>query len=497
YLNRRDFIKAVGIGIAAVAIPETTKATQAVMRSADSRPNIILIMSDDVSPDLYGCYGNKKVKTPNIDRMASEGVMFRTCWASAICAPTRALIMTGRYANRTGFYNNNLQTPQKDGSNELLKYHHSFGKLLKQAGYATAIAGKWHCSSSRPESPDGGFDEYCLWEGVKEIELLPGKPEFTGAWEDKTNNTTTSRYWHPGIIKNHKLLKTKPSDFGPDIFTDFICDFIERKKNKPFLVYYPMVAPHGSREGHTTTPLRGKVGDMSRAPSQETQARFEALNEYIDVLIGRIQKKVNDLGLADNTIFIYCSDNGTAVTAKSRGVERGCRVPFVVSGAGIKKRGITDEITDFSDILPTLVDFAGAEIPDDYEIDGRSLKPFLAGQTDTHRDWIYSVVGTTQLVRTKRYLLEAVNPILGAPEGRLYDCGNNRDGKGYKRTTNPSKATQVRKIFVQVLRKYPTLKKDDPYFSTKRGIRFMEEYTQSKAVEKHLHNHRDYRFYDE
>lgn len=497
FLGRRDFIKAMGIGVAAVAMPVPTNVSKATTRRDDKRPNIILIMSDDVSPDLYGCYGNNKVKTPNIDRMAREGVMFRTCWASALCAPTRALIMTGRYGNSTGFYHNSLQIPQKDGSNDLLKYHHCFSKLLRQAGYATAIAGKWHCSSSRPESPDGGFDEYCLWEGIKEIEKLPGGPDFAGAWENKTDNTTTSRYWHPGIIRNHKLLKTRPADFGPDIFTDFICDFIERKKNQPFLVYYPMVAPHGTREGHTTTPLRGKVGEMAKAPRQETWARFEALNEYIDVLIGRIQKKVDALGLGEDTIFIYCSDNGTAVTAKSRGVERGCRVPFIISGAGIKKRGATGEITDFSDILPTLVDFAGAKIPDGYVIDGKSLRPFLTGQTDKHRDWIYSVIGTTQLVRTRRYLLEAVNPILGIPEGRLYDCGNSRDGRGYRKITSPSETTKVRKVFDRILSKYPPLQKDNHFFKTRRGGRFHEQYMDPNAVDKHLHNHPDYKFYEE
>jgi arylsulfatase A-like enzyme len=387
--------------------------------------------------------------------------------------------------------------PQKDGSNELLKFHHSFGKLLKQAGYATAIAGKWHCSSSRPESEDGGFNEYCLWEGVKEIEKLPAKTEFAGAWEDKSNNTTTSRYWHPGIIRNHELVETRHDDFGPDIFTDFVCDFIERKKDQPFLVYYPMVAPHGTREGHTTTPLRGKVGDMSRTDSAETQARFEALNEYIDVLVGRIRHKIEDLGIANRTIVFYCSDNGTAVTAKSRAVERGCRVPMVISGAGIKKRGITGEITDLSDILPTLVDFADAKIPADYEVDGKSLKPFLTGKTDTHREWIYSVIGTSQLVRTKRYLLEAVNPVLGLPHGRLYDCGNSRDGRGYRRIADSDLPTQTRRILNGVLSKYPPLQKDDRYFQTKRGKRFLDEYTQPSAVEKHLHNHRDYRFYKE
>ncbi len=272
---------------------------------------------------------------------------------------------------------------------------------------------------------------------------------------------------------------------------------MERRKKQPFLVYYPMVAPHGTREGHTTTPLRGRVGEMARADSMETQTRFVALNEYIDVLVGRIQTKIESLGIADRTIVLYCSDNGTAVTAKSRAVERGCRIPLVISGAGIKKRGATDEITDLSDILPTLVDFAGAKIPAGYKVDGKSLKPFLTGKADAHREWIYSVIGTSQLVRTKRYLLEAVNPILGQPHGRLYDCGDSRDGRGYRRITESALPAQTRRIFDNVLSKFPPLQKDHPYFQTKRGKRFLNEYTQHSAVEKHLHNHKDFRFYEE
>ena len=343
------------------------------------RPNIVLIMSDDVSPDLYGCYGNTEVSTPHIDAMAENGVMFRTAWATALCAPTRAMIMTGRYGHRTRFFHNDVQIPQPDGSNQLFKYHHSFGKLMKQAGYATAIAGKWHVSSSKPESEDGGFDEYCLWSSISEIAALPGSPVHTGAYE---NEDTTARYWHPAIIQNHQLVETEPNDFGPDIFCDFLGDFIERKsaEGEPFLAYWPMVAPHGTRQGHSTTPLRGEPGDIAKTDSVESAARFAALNEYIDVVIGRLQQRVSDLGLDDNTIFIYCSDNGTAVTAKSRGVERGCRVVFVASGAGIVQRGATDEITDLTDISPTLLDYAGVELPEGYVVIDHKSYPGTDGE---------------------------------------------------------------------------------------------------------------------
>ncbi len=320
----------------------------------------------------------------------------------------------------------------------------------------------------------------------------------SGAWEDTKTNTTTSRYWHPGIIQNHKLVETKPTDFGPDIYTNFLCDFMERKKDRPFLAYFPMVSPHGTREGITTTPLRGAVGEMGKAGTKaESDARFRALNEYIDVLVGRLWTKVEQLGLQDRTILIYTSDNGTAVTAKTRAVERGCRVPFIAYGAQIKQRGSTLALTDLTDILPTLVDLAGASLPTGYAIDGQSLKPFLTGQTDTHREWIFSNIATSRLLRTQRYLLEVVNPMLNLPEGRLYDCANSRDGHGYQRISDPTERARVLKHFQPILDRYPALTADHPFWTSKQGKPFLKAYTTPASKAKHLHNHKDYQFYDE
>jgi len=460
------------------------------------RPNLVLIMADDVSPDMFGCYGSADAKTPNLDRMATEGVMFRTAWASALCCPARAEIMTGRYASRTGFWSNGFAIPQADGSNNLFKHHHSFGRLMQQAGYATAVAGKWHIGGAEhPSKPCVGFDEYCLWEGQKELAALPGGPKHTGAWED---DTTTSRYWHPAVIRNHEVVPTKPGDFGPDIFTEFLCDFMERsvKSGKPFLAYYPMVAPHGTRGGVTTCPLYGQPGDLAGSRDDNAK-RFRALNDYIDVLVGRLQKKALELDVLENTIFIFCADNGTAVTAKSRGVERGCRVPFIVWGAGIERRGPTAEICDLSDILPTLIDFAGAKLPSGYEVDGRSLKPFLTGQADTHRETIFACIGGTRLVRSRTHLLEVVCPLLDAPHGRFYFCGTSHDGRDYQRAeANPVHA-EVRRQLDAVLAEHPGLTAEHPYFAQQRATRWLKAYQTPTVREKHLHNHKDYRFYDE
>ncbi|MBT7406417.1 MAG: sulfatase-like hydrolase/transferase, partial [Opitutae bacterium] len=128
------------------------------------KPNIVLVLADDVSADMFSCYGQKgSARTPNIDRIAKEGVQFKTCFAPAICAPSRALFMTGVYANRTGVFRNDMWA--FDSRGKLFTDRPSWSKLLQDGGYATAIAGKWHCGSREPWDENVGFDEYCLWEG--------------------------------------------------------------------------------------------------------------------------------------------------------------------------------------------------------------------------------------------------------------------------------------------------------------------------------------------
>jgi len=485
-------MKSLGLAAAALAAPRGSAADA----RGRKRKNFVIIMADDVSPDWYGCYKPyvrfpNRVSTPHIDRMAREGVMFVTAWATPMCSPTRAMLMTGRYANRTGFYHNALKLRPHPN---LVRDNLTFGRLLKQAGYATAIAGKWHVTGDEPYSKYGGFDEYSLWSGTKELARLPGSPKHTGAWED---DSTPSRYWQPCIIQNGKYLRTKPGDFGPKIHTDFLCDFIRRNRDRPFLAYFPMAAPHGARKGITTTPLYGKPGLMDKpADARERTARFRALNEYVDLCVGRIIKTLEDERLLDDTLVMFTSDNGMAVTAKSRAVERGARVPLAVFGAGIKKRGPTMELTDLTDILPTMLDFAQVELPEGYEVDGKSLEPFLAGRAETHRQWIYSYIATSQMLRTKRWLLDAADAILGLPRGRFYDCGNDRTGRFYKNVTD-STAPEVlaaRRRFNEILKRFPPIGKDNPYWKTKAGSKFLEVYTAPAAAKKHLHNHPDFEY---
>lgn len=480
---------------------------------AAEKPNIVLILADDVSADMFSCYGQPGTAiTPNIDRIADEGVQFRTCFAPAICAPSRALLMTGIYGNRTGVFRNDMWAFDSRGT--LFTAQHSWAKLLRQAGYKTAIAGKWHCGAKMPWEPEVGFDEYCLWEGPEKIKSYFGI-DVIASGRRKDLELPDDRYWYPSTVQNGDYVDVSENDFGPDIRCRFLMDFMERMANarQPFVAYWPIVIPHGP---YSTTPDAGAVLDIElpkpdtnglsreeRAKAMENyqrqqQQRFVNLIQYMDKLIGKLMHKAESLGIYDNTYFIFCADNGTAVTAKDRGVERGVHVPYVVRGPGIKRRGATDELTDFADIAPTLLDMAGVKYPGDVPLDGKSQLPFLTGRTDSHRDWIYAYTGPVQVLRTKSLLLEARSPFYGKPRGRFYFTGESRFGRGYVRADGNPEYAEDRTAFEQIIRMLPShLEPDHPFWESKLGKRWLEQNNVDEIAKKQLYNHPDYAFYDE
>lgn len=469
--------------------------------AAADRPNILLVLMDDVSPDMFSCYAPFTPKglahaadTPHIDRLADTGVLFKTCYATAMCSPSRVELLTGRYAQATGVYQNGMWATER--SRYYLEDFPTIGRLIRDAGYVTAIAGKFHEGSIAPYSEHGGFDEYCIWSSLRELAEVPGFTEWKGGMEDKV---TTSRYWHPALIQNGRILDTKPSDFGPDLCNRFLMDFMQRavEADKPFFAYWPVVAPHGTRQGMPTNPLRGEVGRMDKPDNKENLDRFASLIEYIDFLMGRTVDKIMDLGIEKETLILLVSDNGTAVTAKTRGVERGCHVVGIISGAGVRQRGPTDALMDFTDIAPTLAEITGASVPTGYRFDGKSLVPFLSGQVSSHREWIYGYISTSQLLRTPTHLLEAVNPFLGYPEGRFTYTGNHRFGEGYQRAEKLPEHARALRQMRSILAQFPPVTAGHPFWQTDNGIAFRKEYTDPDAVEKHLFNHKDWVFYDE
>jgi len=400
-------------------------------------------MADDVSPELYGLYGNEDANTPNIDAMAESGVAFSTCWAAPICSPTRALVLTGRYAHRTGWYHNALRVPDADGNSDFRKDHLTFARLLKDLGYSTALSGKWQLPG-KADDPESGFDQYCVWEPAERN--LPAGSVFDGLLEAPGK---LGRFWHPSIIQNGQLLDTKEEDFGPDICTDFLVDFIKKNRDRPFLAYYPMILPHGTIPGRTTTPISGIVGDQGGGTFREGV-------DYTDVLVGRLLKALEENGLKENTLVIFTSDNGTPY--KNHATNSGSRVPMLIDCPGqVKHRGFSDELVSLADILPTLVDFAGGEIPVGYELDGKSMKSFLSGESDTHREFLFNYLGTARLVRTKDWLLEAVDEVYDLPGGRLYDCRENRNSGILVDDLSDEEAAAGKKKLWEILNAYPAI----------------------------------------
>jgi arylsulfatase A len=409
-------------------------------------PNLILILADDLGAKELSCYGNTEHDTPHLDRLARTGAQFKTCYTAAICHPTRFEIMTGQYGSRNGVFHfaGRRGGPEPDSPEEQIVNHVTFAQVLKPQGYATALAGKWQLSGKIPTLVrECGFDEYIIWAYTHN---LPPGVKHEGGYE---GGAKTSRYWHPSVVSNGEYLPTKPDDYGPDMFTDFVIDFARRNKDRPFFIYYPMALTHAP---YYSTPTTN--------PSQEEKfkhspGKFKENVEYMDKLVGRIVAALDEMGLRENTVVFFTGDNGTGGQGKGQTTELGARVPMIVNCPGVvKPLGPSEELVDTSDVMPTLADFAGAKVPDDRRIDGRSFAPILRGEEGETREWIFSYLGDGRVLRSKRWLLEDNSP---RHPGRLYDCGASRDGTGYKEVTDSEdpEVLAVKKRFDEILKDLP------------------------------------------
>jgi arylsulfatase A len=358
-------------------------------RATSDKPNVILIMADDVSWEAFGCYGAQDYETPNIDALAAAGLRFRHCYSTPICTTTRVKLMTGQYNFRNYTHFGYLNPDQK-----------TFGHLMQSAGYRTAIAGKWqlnglynklpgHDDHARPRK--AGFDESLLWQ------VTTGKSVKDGGGE---------RFWSPPLEYNGRVVTVKENHgkYGPDLLCDFVCDFIERNRQEPFFVYYPMVLVH---DPFVATP--DTIGDAPRtqaankAPKSKEgrKANFVAMVNYMDRIVGRIVAQVKAIDQLENTIIMFTADNGTNTTITSRWndqlirggkggmTDMGTHVPFVASWHGTAPQGVVlDDLVDFTDFYTTLAVAAGIKRIGSDPVDGRSFLPQLHGDGGNPRDWV-------------------------------------------------------------------------------------------------------------
>jgi arylsulfatase A len=339
------------------------------------KKNIILIMTDDMGYECIGAYGST-YPTPNLDRAAKAGVRFNHCYSTPLCTPSRVEIMTGKYNNRNYEGFGYLDPAQK-----------TIGNLFRDAGYATCIAGKWQLSGDASTIDGFGFDEHCLWNMFTYYDPVSGTKT-----KGKADKKKRLRYWEPALFKNGVWLDQKQEEYGPDVCAEFIMDFIEENKAKPFLVYYPAILVHGP---FPATP-------DSAQKDQADGLNFADMCTYIDKIVGQIEAKLKAQGLYENTVILFTGDNGThgkmrtpmqdgSVIKGGKGsmTDGGTHAPLIVWGGGIEAQEPSEALIDFSDMLPTIADLAGIEVPAAYETDGQSFKPVLAGEKKDVRETIY------------------------------------------------------------------------------------------------------------
>lgn len=371
-----------------------------VADESQKRPNIVVFLADDIGISGVSCYGSDSFKTPHIDKLAADGVRFDYGFSHPVCGPSRVCLMTGRYPFRTGGLGNqsSKQVSPRDQT--------PVSRLLQQAGYATFATGKWPWLGHMEDAEGWGFDEMVTWRGY-------GTPD---------------RYWDPNLYINGKK-QAFPGKYGPDIMQDAIFDFIDKTRKhspgKPFFVYYPSVFPH---EPYVHTP-------DSQSPNISKAEKYRDMIAYMDKQVGDLRTRLAERGLAESTLIIFLSDNGSVKGfkevihekvvhgGKGQIADGGVRVPWICYWPGTIKPGrTTDALTDFSDLFPTLLDVARVNLPDRLQIDGKSFAPLLRGEKYHARDWIFYQIDRRYAVREHRWKLDHTDTLFDmrhSPHGEI------------------------------------------------------------------------------
>ncbi len=370
--------------------------------STGNRPNIVVILADDMGYEALSVNGSESCKSPNLDKLAVEGIRFTNCFANPLCTPSRAKIMTGQYNVRNYVRFGLLDRGQT-----------TFAHQLKAAGYATCIAGKWQLGKQTDAPQHFGFEQSCLWQHTRS-----GRSKGNGKTYDR-------RFVNPLLEFNGKEKDYTNGEYGPQVCTDFVCEFIDANKEKPFLVYYPMILTHcpfdPTPDSTDWNPKR--LGSTTyKGDRNDPQRHFRDMVAYADKEVGQIVAQLEKSGVRDNTLLIFTGDNGTdkpivtpwngkkIVGGKGTMTDEGTRVPMIASWpAGIRKTGqVVDDLVEFCDIMPTLCEVTGAELPPDYPGDGSSIIPILQDNASARKkDWIYIWYRGQVMVRNKQYSLLA------------------------------------------------------------------------------------------
>ena len=419
-LGRRSFLFSIAAASAALACGTRPSPQQESTSEPASRPpNIIYIMADDLGYGDPGCYGQKMILTPNIDRLAGEGLRFTDHYAgSTVCAPSRCCLMTGLHTGHAYIRGNREAKPM--GQEPLPEGTTTVAGLLQQTGYTTALCGKWGLggpgSTGHPNRQ--GFDyffgylcqrhahnyypEY-LFENERQVQLqgnvMPAPKRGDGAGEATVKQT-----------------------YAYDIIASKALDFIRENKDSPFFLYFSPTIPHANNEAGDHGMEVPDQGDYSGRNWPEQQKNMAAMVSRLDSDVGRLLELLDELGIAGNTVVFFTSDNGPHREGGNdpgyfdsngplRGIKRdlyegGIRVPLIARWPGrINPGGSTNHPSAFWDFLPTACELAGANCPSG--LDGLSCAPSLTGGTQREHEYLYwefhEGKGTCQAVRSGRW----------------------------------------------------------------------------------------------
>ncbi len=371
---------------------------------APERPNILFIMADDVGREVLGCYGGETYATPRLDALAASGQRYNHCYSMPVCHPTRMALMTGRYPAVLG--------NPKWGSFPKEEENRTFASVLKAAGYRTAVAGKWQLSLMKKDLQQParmGFDQWSLF-----------------GWHEGP------RYHDPFIYQNGELRDDTKGKYGPDLYVDFLIDFIKQNQSKPFFAYYSMALCHD---------VTDDIGEPVPYGPNGHWLTYAEMAADMDLQVGRLLDALDTMNLRQKTLVIFTTDNGTAGASyfkyndgkyerpkvfskidgkmvqggKGKLNDWGTRVPLIVSLPGKVAGGeVREDLVDFSDFLPTLADVADAALPEDVLLNGHSFADAIHSKGSTPRRWAYAEGRNKErFTRTQQYKLYS--------SGRFFD----------------------------------------------------------------------------
>ena len=339
----------------------------------DQKPNIVFFFADDIGAECFGCYGGAEYETPFIDSLAAQGMLYSNMNSLPLSSPSRVQVMTGMYSDQNyvcfGYMNDDERT---------------FAHVAQEAGYSTAIVGKWQMGRSREMVPKLGFDEYFL----SQLEL----------YKECRDVHKTDRFANSYYDNNGKRYDYCP--YGPDSMEDYAFDYIDRKveEGKPFMLYFTEPLVHTP---HVSTPDSYDWDwdyESRFTPGQDT-CYFRDMVKYLDKQVGNMVAHLKEKGVWDNTIFIFSADNGTSTRIVSKQQDgsrirggkgapnyRGTHVPLIIAWGDKLAGKKSDRLADLTDIFPTIADICGVEMPKEWNIQGVSLYPEISGREPLQKE---------------------------------------------------------------------------------------------------------------